>query len=241
MPVNLPHLPTRTGRLAALAILTAALAGCQGIAGIQPSTQVRVIDASPDAPALDIHQNTSVGVYNIRFGTVSSYITLTPGPYTHTAFTAGTQQQLAAVHGNFVTGGQYTVLAGNIAASLQMSVLKDQSTPAPPGLAAIRFLDQSTRNGALDIYLLPAGSAYAGLLPLATAATFSTNTGYINAPAGTYSLMAFPAGAVPTSATPAYTGSQVICPAGSARTLILIDQPPAGLQAIAAADFDPAG
>ena len=57
----------------------------------------------------------------------------------------GTQQQLATVRGNFLTGSQYTVLAGNISASLQMTVLKDQSYPAPSGQVALRFLDQATR------------------------------------------------------------------------------------------------
>jgi hypothetical protein len=228
MPLNLPNLAIRTGSLAALALLAAALSGCQGISGIQSFTQVRVIDASPDAPALDIHQNSSVGLYNIGFGTVSSYMPVAPGPYTHSAYTAGTQQRLAAVRGTFSTGNQYTVLAGNIAASLQMSVLKDQSTPAPSGQVALRFLDQTTRAGAVDVYLLPAGSSFAGLLPLATAATFGSNTGYINAPSGTYSIVAFPAGTIPlTPATPAFTGAQANYPAGSARTIILIDQPPA--------------
>jgi hypothetical protein len=250
MPLTLPNLATRARRFAALAVLAAAFSGCQGISGIQSFTQVRVIDASPDAPALDIHQNASVGLYNIGFGTVSSYIPITPGAYTHSAYTAGTQQRLAAVRGTFSTGNQYTVLAGNVAASLQMSVLKDQSTPAPAGQVALRFLDQTTRAGAVDVYLLPGGSSFAGLLPLATAATFGSNTGYINTPSGTYSIIAFPAGTIPLAAvTPAFTGAQATYPAGSARTFILIDQPPIqqpaqqpaatpALQVITADDFD---
>jgi hypothetical protein len=244
MPLPCLHL---AARFAALAILTATLAGCQGIAGIQPTSQVRVIAVSPDAPALDmyqsatpIHQN-SAALYNVGFGTVSSYIPVAPGPYTHAAYTAGTQQQLAAVRGSFLSGGQYTIITGNVASSLQMTVLKDQSTPAPAGDIAIRFLDQTTRAGAVDLYLLSPGAAPSGVAPIVTAATFGTNTGYINAPAGTYSILAYPTGTVPTSATlPEYTGSQVTYPSGSARTIILIDQPPSGLQSITAADFDPA-
>jgi len=222
------HLATR---LAALAVAVAALAGCQGISGIQPYTQVRVIDASPDAPALDFYQNPALRqsststLYSIGFGTVSSYLALAPGAYVHAAYTAGTQQQLAQVHAVFSAGSQYTVLTGNIAANLQMTVLKDQSTPAPAGQFALRFLNQSTRPGAFDIYLLPAGSSFAGLLPVAAAATFGSNTGYIDAPSGTYSVVAFPAGATPGVAPPAYTGSQTVYPGGSARTIVLIDQP----------------
>jgi len=249
---NRLHPATRTGRLAALAVLAAALTGCQSIAGTQSVTQVRVIDASPDAPALDIYQNSpsqpaQAALYNIGFGTVSSYIPLTPGAYTHAAYTAGTQQQLASVRGTFSPGSQYTVLAGNIAASLQMTVLKDQSFPAPAGEIALRILGQHTRSGAVDLYLLPSGSTFAAASPIATGVAFGGNTGYILAPAGTYSIVAFPAGSPPGASRPVFTGSQAEYLSGSVRTIVLIDQLPAqsassspGLQLITADDVVPA-
>ncbi len=163
MLITRRHLAPRTARLTCLAILVAALAGCQGIANIQPTSQVRVIDVSPDSPALDIHQTSAqsspLALYNIGFGTVSSYVPVTAGPTTHAAYSAGTQQQLAQIRGTLAPGSQYTLLAGNVAANLQMTVLKDQSYPAPPGQVAFRFLNQATRAGAIDLYLLPHGAA----------------------------------------------------------------------------------
>jgi hypothetical protein len=243
-----PQLVERPARILALALLAAGLAGCQSIAGIQPMSQVRVIDVSPDAPALDIYpgppQTTPAALYNIGFGTVSSYIPVAAGASTQAATIAGTQQQLATVRGNFLTGSQYTLLTGNIAASLQMTVLKDQSYAAPSGQVALRFLDQATRTGTVDIYLVPPGSAPGKTAPIDTGLSYSSNTGYINVPSGTYSIVVLPAGTVPTSATsPIYTGSQVTYPGGSARTILLIDQQPAttpGLQVITADDYDPA-
>jgi Domain of unknown function (DUF4397) len=243
MILNYLHLATRTGRLAALAVLAAVLTGCQGIAGTQSFTQVRVIDVSPDAPALDIYQNSSAGLYNIGFGTVSSYIPIAAGAYTHAAYTAGTQQQLAIGRGSLATGGQYTILTGNVAANLQMTLLKDQSTPAPSGQIVLRFLGQSTRAGAVDLYLLPNGASPNRVSPIATGVSFGTNTGYISVPSGTYSIVAFAAGSVPSATSPAYTGSQVSYPSASAHTILLIDQPaaPPGLQIITADDYDAAG
>jgi hypothetical protein len=243
-----PQFVERTVRLAALALLAAGLAGCQSIAGIRPVSQVRVIDVSPDAPALDIYQNSpqsaSAVLYNIGFGTVSSYIPVPAGVNTHAACVAGTQQQLAMARGNFVVGSQYTVLAGNISANLQMTVLKDQSFPAPAGQVALRFLDQATHAGTVDIYLVPPGSTLSRVSPIDTGLSFSSNTGYIDAPSGTYSIVVLPAGAVPSSAfTPIYTGSQANYSSGSSRTILLIDQQPAaasGLQVIVANDYDSA-
>jgi hypothetical protein len=232
-------------RFAAVALLASALAGCQSVTGGQPFPQVRVIDASPDAPNLDIYQNSQASLYNVGFGTVSSYIPAAAGATSHGAFTAGTQQQLAQVHGSFAAGTQYTVLAGNIAANLQLSLLKDQSTPAPAGQVALRFLGQATRAGAVDLYLLPPGAALTGIAPIAAAISFGGNTGYLTAPSGTYSIVAFPAGTAPSATSPAFTGSQASYPSGSARTIVLIDPPPSqtaapGLQLITADDYDPA-
>jgi hypothetical protein len=200
-----------------------------------------VVDASPDAPPIDIHQNATATAYNIGFGTVSSYIPVASGTYTHAAYTAGTQQQLAQVRGTLAAGSQYTLLTGNIAANLQMSLLKDQSFPAPSGQVSLRFLDQTTRPGAVDIYLLPPGAAPITVVPTVIAATFGSNTGYLNVPAATYSILAYPAGAIPGTTPPSYIGSQVAYPAGSAHTIILIDeQPPTrDLQIISTQDFDP--
>jgi hypothetical protein len=239
------HPGARTLRLAALTVLTAILAGCQGVTGLQPTSQVRVIDASPDAPALDIYQAApsqpaQASLYNLSFGTVSSYIPIPAGAYTHSVYTAGTQQQLAQVRGAFATGNQYTILTGNIAANLQMTILHDQAVPAPAGQIALRFLGQATHSGPVDLYLLPPGFSLAAASPIATGVNFGANTGYLNAPSGTYSILAFHTGAVPTVASPAYTGSQVSYPSGTARTILLLDQQPTGLQTVTADDFDPA-
>ncbi len=242
MRLDLSQFVRRAARLTALAGVAVILAGCQGIVGIQPTTQVRVIDVSPDAPALDIYQNSAVGLYNIGFGTVSSYIPIAAGATTHAADTAGTQQQLAAVRATFSTGSQYTVLASNVVANLQMTVLTDQSFPAPAGQIALRFLGEATRMGAVDIYLLPPGSALTRLSPIATRVGFGSNTGYIDAPSGTYSIVVLPTGTVPSSAiAPTYTGSQMSYSGGSVRTILLIDQQPAtasGLQIIDADDYE---
>jgi Domain of unknown function (DUF4397) len=234
------HLATRTARLAALAVCALVLAGCQGVTGIQPVAQIRVIDASPDAPAIDVYQNSQASLYNVGFGTVSTYLPIAPGTYTHTAFTAGTQQQLAQIRGILGAGSQYTLLTGNVAANLQMALLKDQAFPAPSGQVALRFLGQATRSGPVDIYLKPAGLSLSGAAPIATGVNFGTNTGYIAAPSGTYSIVAYPTGTTPRSAAPFFTGIQTTYPATSVRTILLLDQQPAGLQVIAASDFDSA-
>jgi Domain of unknown function (DUF4397) len=247
MPFLGLHLATRTRRLTALAALILALTGCQGIAGNEPYTQVRFINASPDAggtAGLDVYQNSSGVLYNIPFGATSSYVPLSGGGSTFSVVPAGTQQQLAFLHSSVTPGAQFTVLTGDVAANLQMTVLKDQSTPAPAGEVALRFVDQATRIGPVDIYLLPSGGILAGLTPIVANLTFGNTPVYLGVPAGAYTLVVFPAGAaIPTAASAIYTGTQIAYPATAVRTILLIDQQPAtklGLQAKVLVDYDPA-
>jgi hypothetical protein len=225
---------------------TLALTGCQAIVSSAPEAQIRIVHAIPDAagPGLDIYQGPNAIAFNLGFGTITSYVPLTPGVYTINADTAGSKQVLSSAKATFAPSTQYTVLLGNSVNSTQQLTFTDQNQPAPSGQIALRFIDQATRLTAVDIYLVPAGQKLAAVTPIVTGVLFGTNTGYLNVPAGTYSLIMLPAGTVPVSSAANYTGPQVTYSVGSARTVILIDQPLAttpGLQVITAQDFDPPG
>ncbi|MGD0444818.1 MAG: DUF4397 domain-containing protein [Edaphobacter sp.] len=239
------HLVRPLTRLTAvLALLgTLVLTGCQAIVSTAPEAQVRIIHATPDAPGLDIYQGSNALAYNLGFGTVTSYIPLAPGIYSIHADTAGSRQTLSTAKATFAPSTQYTILIGNSIASPQQFTLVDQNQPAPSGQIALRFFNQATRTSAVDIYLVPAGQRLTAVSPLVTGVALGASTGYLNIPANTYSLIMEPAGTVPPSPAAAlYAGPQVAYAAGSARTIVLIDQPlvttPA-LQVINASDFDP--
>jgi hypothetical protein len=240
------HLGRRPTCLVAAFAVLGTLTGCGAIVGSAPEAHVRIINATPDAPRLDLYQDSNALAFNLDFGAVTSYIQLTPGAYNITANTAGSRQVLSSSKTTFVTSGQYTVLIGNTTASLQQLILADQSQPAPPGQTAFRFINQATRAGAVDVYLVPAGQKVSAVTPIVSGIAFGANTGYVNVPTGTYSLAILPAATAATSSTTlaTYAGPQVAYSAGAARTIILIDPPLAstpGLRVITANDFDPPG
>jgi hypothetical protein len=245
MPASFFHPGRPAPRLVATIAILGTLTGCQAIVSPAPEAHVRIINATPDAPRLDLYQDSNALAFNLDFGTVTSYIQLPPGAYNITANTAGTRQVLSTAKTSFTTSGQYTVLIGNTAASLQQLTLADQSQPAPPGQTALRFINQATRASAVDIYLVPAGQKINAVTPLVTGIAFGANTGYVNIPTGTYSLAMLPTGTIPASTTIGiYPGPQVTYSVGAARTIILIDPPLAtspGIRVITANDFDPPG
>ena len=125
---------------------------------------------------------------------------------------------------------------------MQETILTDQTTPAPTGQISVRLIDQATRVGAVDVYLVPSSGKLATTSPFVTGVNFGSNTGYINVPAGTYAIAVVPSGTVPISTTVTLlTGAQVGYSAGAVRTVVLIDQQivtSPGVQAIVADDYD---
>ena len=228
--------------LAALSTFALTLPGCQSITGNPFVAEIRIIDASPDAPGIDVYQGSNILAYNLGLGTITTYVATSPGTYGIIADTAGTKQQLVAASGTLMNAGQYTVLIGNYLNSLQEIILKDQSTPAPTGQMNVRFIDQATRTGALDLYMVPAGATLATVKPALTNITFNVNSGYLTIPAGAYTLVALPTGTIPTaSTTTAYTGPSVSYASGSARTFVLVDQQiitTPGIQVVTGDDYD---
>jgi hypothetical protein len=239
-----PHL-RRAARLGGLAILLGALPGCQSVTGTTSVAQVRVIDASTNVSALDVYQGSAVLAYNLGLGTITSYVPTTPGTFGINVDVAGTKTQVSSAYGTFQNGGQYTVIVGDASTSLQETILTDQTIPAPTGQVALRFVDSSSRGGAVDLYLIPSGSNITQVRAVLTGVAFGTNTGYIDVPAGTYTLAAVPSGTTPTTSTAtSYSGASVYYPSGTARTIVLIDQQlitTPGIQVVVADDYDPVG
>jgi hypothetical protein len=204
---------------------------------------MRIIHASPDAGSLDVSHDSGPLAYNLGLGTISSYVPVSAGTYGIQVDTAGTHQHLVSASGNFLNNAQYTVIIGNTSNALQEVILKDQAQPAPAGQVSLRFIDQSTRAGSVDLYLVPTGSTITQVHPILTNVAFGQNTGYINFAAGAYTLIAVPAGTTPTTASgTSYTGSAVAYAAGAAKTIVLIDEKEdstPGLQVVLANDVDP--
>jgi hypothetical protein len=245
LSLNQRRMPFKPCQLAFLAAALIVLTGCQGLIGNPSNSQVRIIDVSPDAPSLDIYQSHDALAYSLGFGTITSYVPITPGTYNIAANSTGTAQAISSAKNTFLPSTQYTVLIGSTSANPQQLTLKDQNQPAPSGQIALRFIGQAARTGPVDIYLVPPGQTLADARPIATNVNIGVNTGYLNIPTGTYTIVMLAAGAIPIeTALPAYTGTQVAYSDGSAHTIILIDQLLVRgyhLKVITADDYDPPG
>lgn len=228
----------RTLSFAFCSIISALLlSGCAGIGmtGMRETAQVRLVQASADSPAVDLYAGENALAYGLSFGTRTSYVPVAQGRQVLHADVAGSRQALSTVQTALTAGGQYTAIIGDTLGSLRLTLLPDQVRPAPAGQAALRVVDQAFRTGALDLYLVPAGSGPAGTAATVPGLAFGGVDGYRNVPAGSYSFFLVPAGVSPALGSASLlTTPQMLFGSGTVRTVIFVDRPGTvgGVQAI---------
>lgn len=153
-------------------------------------SRVRVMHASPDAPAVDVYVNGAQVLSNVPFFAVSSYLSVPAGSYRFQVTPAGASLDSAVIDATATLDGNmdYTIAALNRVANIEPGVLEDDNTPPPAGTARVRVFHASPDAPAVDVKL--AGTDTAVL----EGAAFG-DYAYLEVPAGTYRFDITPAGA----------------------------------------------
>lgn len=151
--------------------------------------KVRVVHASPDAPAVDVYVNNNKVLTNVPFFTASDYLDLAAGSYdikvtpTGQADTAVIDAKGVAVEG----GKAYTIAAGGKVAEIKPYILSDNLAAPAAGKAHVRVVHLSPDAPAVDVKV-------AGGPTLISNLAFGKDSGYLPVDAGTYDLQVVPAG-----------------------------------------------
>lgn len=214
----------RLGRDAALGcaatlMAVVALTGCQSVQGSPPVTMVRVVDASYNAPAVNVNLGATAIAAGIAGPSITNYAFLPPEASTAYIYPASSKTPTASAAGEFLASQEYSVYLTDQGAGYAATILTDQVTAPPPNDVSVRFLQQAIATGAVDIYFVPSGATLADARPVVSDLPVESVTAYINLPAGTYSVIVTPAG----SGTAAYTGASMQFTAGQVRTLLIVD------------------
>lgn len=200
-----------------------ALSACENVATyVQPSL-VRVIDASYIAPAVNVEVEGDLLASNIGQGTITPYGTLSANvaaPIDITAATGGTT--IVDTSGTLLAGHQHSVfLTDNGAApnGYLVTILEDQQIEAAQGHSAFRFFNQAAKTGAVDVYMVPAGTTLANTIPIVTDLPVGATAGYISFTSQTVTMVITPTGVT----TPNYAFTPMVLTGGEARTVLLMD------------------
>jgi hypothetical protein len=170
------------GILAATALL--AISALPALAA--DNAQLRVLHASPDAPAVDIWINDAVvdGLTDVPFGTLSGYLEVPAGDYNVKVFAAGTDTDpVIDADVTLASGKAYTAAAIGELASITAAVFEDGGMAAADKAMA-RVIHLSPDAPAVDVApdgADPADAVVKGL-------EFPDATDYLSLDAGSYDL-----------------------------------------------------
>lgn len=204
-------------------VLAIGISACQVVAGFSQPSLVRVIDASYIAPAVNIYVQSTIFAANVGEGYISNYGTTAPSSDALVQVnTADGNTNLVSATAALAPGAQHSVFLTDNSSTptlYSVTVLQDANAPAPAGHSEFRFLNQASRTGALDVYMVPSGVTLANTIPLCTDIPVGQTCGYTSFQSQTVTMVITPTGLT----TPKYTSQAIALTGGEVRTVVIVD------------------
>jgi hypothetical protein len=165
------------------AVLVLSLALAVSAFAQSDQARVRVVHASPDAPAVDVWVNGSVAFSNAPFKGITDYASLDAGTYNvQVSPTGATSPIVIDADLALDAGTDYTVVAVGMLADIEPLVLVDNNSAPAAGKAHVRFVHASPDAPAVDIAVAGGGPVLFSNVP------FKGVGDYLPVDAGTYDL-----------------------------------------------------
>ncbi len=210
--------------------LTLALAALSFFAtscGSSSQSQVRVVHAIPDGPAVDINVNGTKVITNLAFDSfqpASGYLKVKAGSDTVAVLDTGTTTQILSSTVPLNGSTQYTVVAAGFLANPSAALITDNNAAPTSGNIEFRVIHASPSGTTpLDVYIVPPATDITNVTPQISGLSNNTQaSAYVTVAFATngYSVILTASG----NKTPLFNPPYGIAPpTGSIRTLVLVD------------------
>jgi hypothetical protein len=149
---------------------------------------VRFLQASPDAPQVNVLVDGQSVSGNLGYGNATAYISVKSGSRHVQVVPVSGSSPIFDQTISFTSSTNQTLLLTGPAAGIQPVMLKDGGTTATVGDGYVRVFNASAAMGAADVYLVPAGSTITGVQPIAASLGFDKDSGYQLTVAGNFEV-----------------------------------------------------
>ena len=189
----------------------------------QSNARIRVVHASPDAPAVDILVDGAKVLSNLPFREYSEYLSLPARGYDVRVNVAGTGTTVLQANPTLAAGKDYTVVAvGRVSGGanpLSILLLEDDNSEPVAGQVKFRAVHAAPGAPAVDIYVTTPFEALDEKSPVLSNVPFKAASGYLAVPIQMYQGRVAVAG----TKTVAIDTHRIPTWGGMIRTLIAVD------------------
>lgn len=177
-----------------LSATVALIGGCGGASDDDDAT-VRVINASTNYGALDLHVDDTLRSSAIAYGQTSGYIGFEAGSHTTTLTRTGSTTALSSVSRTLSSDYGTTVIAYQADGSLKTAQLSDSESAPSSGRAKLLVFNASPDAGSVDVYLSGSSDTLDNATLVASSVSAGSSSGsYTTVGSGTYRLRIAAAG-----------------------------------------------
>jgi Domain of unknown function (DUF4397) len=202
--------------------LIVGVGACSSGTGPVTQTYLRSVNASPNAPPLDVYVYGSRIVINLPYATATSYISIGSGPASVSVVATGDSISILSTTARFASDHSYSLFILGPVSTLGALILTD-STSAPTDSARLRFVNASPSSPSVDVYVKPLGDSTPAT-PTYAAVAFKSATPYISSQPIPLEVVVTGAG----SKTIVVDDTLATVPGGAVRTVVALDQPGGG-------------
>lgn len=204
--------------LVALLFLSASTLMAQSTTG-----KVRVVHASPDAPAVDVLVDGVKVLENLPFREYSEYLALPAGPHDIRVNVTGTNTTVLQAAPNVGAGKAYTAIAvgfaGGQSPALDLMLLADETEPVEGVNIKLRVVHAAPSAPGVDIYVTTPFESLDNKSPLLQNVPFKAASGYYTVPVSLYQARVAVAG----TKTIAIDSHRLVTWNGMVRTIVAVD------------------
>lgn len=157
---------------------------------------LRVVHASADAPPVDVVANDNFStplVSDLAFPQATGFVSVPAATYNVKVAAAGTTTDVIDADLTLQPAVRYSVLAMGALADIEPLVATDDARRIATA-AKLRVIHGAPTAASVDIYVTAPGATITTLNPTLAGVPFKANTGFLQLPAGSYSVTVTPTG-----------------------------------------------
>lgn len=189
----------------------------------QEGARIRVVHASPDAPAVDVIVDGAKTLANLPFREYSEYLSVPAKSYDIRVNVAGTATEVLSANPTLAPGRDYTVIAvGRVSGGenpLRLLLLEDDNSAPQGDQVKLRVVHGAPGAPAVDVYVTTPFESLDAKTPVLTNVPFGAASGYLTVPIQMYQGRVAVAG----TKTIAIDTMRLVTWGGMIRTIIAVD------------------